>query len=349
MAAGRHRSSPARAKLYGTVHAHEGRFSRLSAKPIGMTTVRAARLHEHGQPLVTEPFELPEPRTGELRVELDFAGVNPVDRYTAEGHVAPDGPLPRTLGGEASGRHDGRPVLVAGEGLGSARDGVWAQAANVPAEAVIPIPDGVSAQAAAAIGIAGLTALKCVRELASVQSDDRVLVLGASGGVGSMIVNLAAAAGATVWGQTGSAAKGDRIAAGGAARVLVGGSEELAEPLGEFGPTVVFDPLGDGFVAVAIEAMAARGRLVSFGVSAGAEVSFNMQSLYRKSLSVLGYGGMQVGREERRSGLVAALEAVRAGQIQVHVDEALPLEDVNEAFTRLVERRVEGKLLLDLS
>src|SRR5436305_3076701 len=201
----------------------------------------AARLHEHGQPLQIESVELPEPGDGEVLVELEFAGVNPVDRYTAEGRMAPDGPLPRTLGGEAAGRVDGRPVMVAGGGLGAARDGVWAQAAVVPQGAMVDLPDGVAARDAAAMGIAGLTAWKTVCELGRVGSEDRVLVLGASGGVGSMIVSLAHATGATVWGQTGSSEKADGIKDQGADRAVVAGPDELAEAVGELEPTVVFD------------------------------------------------------------------------------------------------------------
>jgi NADPH2:quinone reductase len=314
-----------------------------------MTAIRAARLHKHGEPLVVETIELGPPADGEVRVELEFGGVNPVDGYVAEGRVSPDGPLPRTLGAEAAGTVDGRSVLVAGEGLGSARDGVWASAANVPEPAVFAIPEEVAPGAAAAMGIAGLTAFNCVRTLAQVTAEDRVFVLGASGGVGSMIVSLAAAAGATVWGQTGSADKADGISELGAERVLVAGPDALAEPLAELQPTVVFDPLGGEFVAPAISALAARGRMVSFGVSAGAQVTFNLQELYRKTLTLFGYGGMQLGREERRAGLEAALEALRAGEIKVRIHEVLPLEHVNDAFRGLKERRVSGKLLLALS
>ena len=167
-----------------------------------------------------------------MRVDLHYGGVNPIDRYNAEGQVNPDAPRPRTLGGEAAGEVDGRLVLVAGEGLGFVRDGVWSQAAVVPREAVFDVPDGVAAEHAAAMGIAGLTALNCVRTLARVTADDRVLVLGASGGVGSMIVSLAHAAGATVWGQTGSEAKVSAITAEGADRVLVGGPQEIAAGTG---------------------------------------------------------------------------------------------------------------------
>ena len=169
--------------------------------------MRAARLHEHGEPLVVEPVELAAPGPDEVRVELEFGGVNPIDTYTAQGRVGADGPLPRTLGGEAAGTAGGRAVLVSGGGLGAVRDGVWAQVAVVPVHAVTAIPAGVSTQHAGAMGIAGLTALKVVRDLARVTGEDRVLVLGASGGVGSMIVSLARAAGAIVWGQTRSEQK----------------------------------------------------------------------------------------------------------------------------------------------
>jgi NADPH:quinone reductase len=315
----------------------------------GSDTVRAARLVELGEPLQIQEVELPAPGEDEVRVDLHYGGVNPVDRYTAEGRVNPDGRRPRTLGAEAAGELDGRPVLVAGEGLGAARDGVWAQAAVVPRPAVIELPEGVAPRAAAAMGIAGLTALNCVRGLAAVTAEDRVVVLGASGGVGSMIVSLARAAGATVWGQTGSADKAAAITEDGADRVLVGGPADIAADIARFEPTVAFDPLGDGFVAPLVAAISPRGRIVSFGVSAGAEVTFNLQLLYRKAVSLLGYGGIILTRDERRPGLQAALEAVRAGELKVREDSVLALDDVNEAFQRLTERRVQGKLLLDLS
>lgn len=315
----------------------------------GADRVRAARLTQHGRPLAIDEVELPTPPAGEVRVDLAFGGVNPVDRYIAEGRVAPDAPMPRTLGGEAAGYVDGRAVLVAGEGLGTARDGVWAQAAVVPTEAVVDLPAGVEPHDAAAMGIAGLTALNCVRTLARVTGDDRVIVTGASGGVGTMLVSLAHAAGATVWGQTGSEQKVSVITEMGADRVLVGSGEQISAALTEFQPTVAIDSLGDGFMSPLVDAMAARGRIVSFGTSAGPDVAFNLQQLYRKMVSLLGYGGMQLTRQERRPGLEEALRAVAAGELKVRIDSVLPLDQVNQAFDRLTRRDVRGNLLLDLS
>ncbi len=311
--------------------------------------IRAARLVDHNRPLTVEEVDLADPGPDEVRVDLAFGGVNPIDRYIADGRVAPDAPVPRTSGGEASGYIDGRPVLVSGEGLGTARDGVWAQAAVVPTAAVVGLPDGVDPRDAAAMGIAGLTALNCVRHLAEVTEADRVFVTGASGGVGTMIVSLARAAGATVWGHTGSEHKVGVIAEMGADRVLVGDAEHLASELAEFQPTVALDSLGDGFMAPLVEAMAPRGRIVSYGTSAGPHAAFNMQQLYRKMLALLGYGGMQLTRDERRPGLDEALRALAAGELKAHIDTVLPLAQVNEAFERLVRREVQGNLLLDLS
>ncbi len=282
-------------------------------------------------------------------MELAYGGVNPVDRYMAEGTVAPDVPLPRTLGAEASGRIAGRPVLIAGGGLGAVRDGVWADAAVVPRSSVFELPDGVELHEAAAMGIAGLTAWHVVRDLGQVSAEDRVLVLGASGGVGSMIVSLARAAGARVWGQTGTEEKAAAIEDDGAEHVVVADAAQLPEEIGELQPTVVFDPLGGEFVGPAVDALAARGRIVSFGTSAGPEVQFNLQTLYRKYASICGYGGMVLTPGERREGLQKALAALRDGALRVRIDEILGLDDVNDAFRRLLDRRVQGKLLLELS
>ena len=129
---------------------------------------------------------------------MSYAVVNPVDRYTAQGLVSPDGPLPRTLGGEGAGAVDGRPVLVAGSGLGATRNGTWSQQAVVPRQAVLDLPRGVDPQQTASAGVAGLTAWNTVVELAAVTAADRVLVLGGAGGVGLAITSLATSLGAQV-------------------------------------------------------------------------------------------------------------------------------------------------------
>jgi NADPH2:quinone reductase len=94
--------------------------------------------------------------------------------------------------------------------------------------------------------------------------------------------------------------------------------------------------------------MAPRGRLVLFGTSADATGQVPLQALYRKSLRVLGYGGLMETEQAIAAGIRAALAAVADGRLEVCIDSVLPLEDVNDAFARLVKRYVRGKLVLDL-
>jgi NADPH:quinone reductase len=317
--------------------------------------VRAARLIEHGQPLRVESVEMPTPGPGESQIRMAFAGVNPVDRYQAEGRVAPDAPRPRTLGAEGAGWLDGdhpnagRPVLLHGHGLGGRRDGLWASVAVVPDEAIVAIPEGVSLEAAAAMGIAGVTAWRCAMEKGSLAAEDRVLVLGASGGVGSMLVSIARAVGATVWGQTGQGEKAPWIGQRGADHVVVGDAQQVIEEAAELRPTLVFDALGGEFFGAAVQVMAERGRLVAYGTAAGADGPVPLQPLYRKALTVYGYGGLIETDESRSYWIRQALEGVRSGQMEVVVDHVVPLEEVNSAFQLLVDRVVTGKVVLDLS
>lgn len=308
----------------------------------------AARLVAHGEPLSVQEVDLPAPADGEAVLEMAYAGVNPIDRYGALGRVAPDGPLPRTLGVEGVGTVDGRWVVVHGHGLGSARDGTWAGAAVVPVAATVDVPGGVEPLAAAGLGVAGVTAWRAVTELARVTPGDRVLVLGASGGVGSMIVSLVRSIGATVWGQTGSEAKAAWIGSRGADHVVVAGTDGLAAAAADLRPTAVFDALGAGFTGAAVEVMAPHGRLVLFGTSADPSGTVPLQALYRKGLTVYGYGGIIEPPEAVARGIAGALRAVADGRLEVAVDSVLPLARVNDAFERLAGRRVQGKLVLDL-
>lgn len=311
-------------------------------------SVRAARLLEHGKPLEVQDVELPKPRDGEVLVELSYAGVNPVDRYNALGKVALDGPMPRTLGGEASGHVDGVPVVVSGLGLGAARDGVFAEAIVVPTEMVVQIPSGVSLRDGAAMGIAGLTAWQVV-EIGEVGADDRVLVLGGSGGVGLPAISYAVSKGAEVWGQTSNEGKSGAITEMGASNAVVAADAAgLAQAVRDFKPTVVLDSLGGDFTASVLTAMAQWGRLVLFGASAGPTATIDLLALYRNRRRILTYGGLIATVDERRHGLAHALAAVAEGRLRLPIGAELGLDSVNDAFDLIAARSVTGKVILNL-
>jgi NADPH2:quinone reductase len=309
--------------------------------------VRAARLIEHGKPLELQEIELPTPADGEVLVELAYAGVNPVDGYNAAGKVAVDGPLPRTLGSEAVGYVDGVPVVVAGGGLGSVRDGVFAESAVVPRDCVVQIPNGVALHDAAAVGIVGLTAYRTV-EIAEIGPQDRVLVLAGSGAVGLAAISYAASKGAQVCGQTGTEAKADAIMAMGATRAIVADAAGLTAAAQDFEPTVVLDSLAGEFTAAALAALVPHGRLVLFGGSAGPEGKIQLLQLYRKQQRILTYGGLIATTPERREGIAAALAAIADRKLRIHIGAERTLDEVNEAFALVTDRLVTGKVILKL-
>jgi NADPH:quinone reductase len=163
-----------------------------------------------------------------------------------------------------------------------------------------------------------------------------------------MLVSLCRSLGARVWGQTGNPDKAAFVTAQGAEEAVTADAGDLLAAVERLAPTVVFDALGAGFSGAAIDALAPFGRLVSFGVSAGPIAEVNMQQVYRKGLTVYGYGGLIDPPERMEAGKVAALAALADGRLRVAVAEVLPLRRVNDAFGALVDRAVSGKIVLDL-
>ena len=309
--------------------------------------MRAALLHAFGGPLTVE--EVPEPvaTDGQVVVELRYAAVNPLDVWTCNGNFAAITKLPHIPGVEALGHAGEKAFLVRGGGIGIASAGTYAQRIAVATGSLVDVPIGVDLQQAASMGVAGLTAWRCVHDLGRVAAADTVLVTGATGGVGSLAVQLAAAAGATVIGQTSNRAKSKAIEQLGATAVLASDGAGLGVALAGAQPSVIIDGLGGTFVRAGIEALANDGRFVSYGTSSDTEANIDMRVLYRKGASLLGYTGL---RESDPSAAYAKLfTAVAAGQLRMAIDDVLPLAGASEAHARILERRVTGKLLLDVN
>jgi NADPH2:quinone reductase len=311
--------------------------------------VRAVRLHAFDGTVRVDDVPQPQPGPDEVLFEPAFVGVNPLDVWLTEGSVAGGRQtLPFVPGSEGSGTVDGRRVAIRGLGVGVLRDGLFRERANVPVGAVVNLPDDVSLEQAAAVGVVGSTAWRLVNDVAKVTAEDRVLVLGASGGVGSLVVQLARAKGARVLGQTGDAGKEAFVREQGAEDVVVvTDAAALTDAVRSFEPTVVTDPLADGYTEAAVAAMAPFGRLALYGASAGAVAeSFDLRALYRKAVSIVTYSGTIESPEVVREGYLLALDAVRRGELRVPIDEVLPLDRAADALERIRNRGVRGKLLL---
>jgi len=309
--------------------------------------MKAARVHRFGDQLQVDEIPDPNPAGGEVMAQVQFVAVNPIDIWLTHGTVAGgQQQLPFIPGMEATVEVEGRRWLVQGGGLGTVRDGLYAERIAVSRDFLVPLPEGVDPAQAAGLGIVGATAWRLVDGIARVTQGDRVLVLGASGGVGSVLIQLARARGAIVWGQTGSKDKAHLITELGAERAVVAGAEDLVNAAADLQPTVVFDPLAGSFTPAAVELLRPRGRLALFGASAGPEITLRATGLYRKEVSILTYSLTSEPPEWTRRALEQILGELAKGSVRLPIGEILPLTAAAEAHRRVLDRELTGKLLL---
>ncbi len=310
--------------------------------------MRAVRQYEYDQPLVVEDVPSPQAAAGEHVVTVTYGAVNPLDVWIGAGTVAAAGPLPRTPGCEGVGTtEDGRRVAFRGAGLGLVRDGSWAEQVAVPDAALAAIPDGCSDEDAAALGIPGVTALDCL-DLAEVGSGSTVLILGASGGVSTIALQLAQARGARVIAQTSSPNRVGQISRY-AHEVVVADADAIEEEVRAFAPDgvdAILDPLAGRFSAAACRLLAAQGTLVLYGASAGSEFAFNPQELYRKNARIAGYSGLPGAPETTARSQEALFAMVAKGTLEAVIADTLSLAEASDAVVRIRENRAGGKLLL---
>lgn len=285
----------------------------------------------------------PAPDGDEVVVDIELASINGLDQVAIRSPHAT--PLPHVLGAEAIGRVDGRLVLLAGGGLGTTRDGTFAQRVAVPRAALNPLPAGIDATAAAIAGIAGKTAWRAVHQLGKVTPADRVVVLGASGGVGLFCALLAAAAGAEVVGVTATEWKAPQMRALGIETLHANGPDGVGEHLEAQRPDLVIDPVGGRWTSSAAASLADGGRLVLCGTLAGPSAELDLRRLITSGGSLLATSGRTTSRRDASDALEGVLQALATGAISIPV-RSFPLSEAAAAFAEFEARRVIGKVLL---
>lgn len=226
--------------------------------------------------LVARDIDLPAPAAGEVRLRHTAIGFNYLDVYLRQG-VYPVA-LPAVLGVEAAGV-----VTAVGDGVTDVRPGdrvayagptgAYASERNIAARHLVPIPDGVSNQAAAALIFKGLTAHMLVRRVHRVAAGDTVLVHAAAGGVGQILSRWSKALGATVVGTVGSEAKVAAARTAGADHVAVLGRDDVDSLVrtasGGVGAAVAYDSIGRDTMEVSLSSLRPFGIFASFGQASG--------------------------------------------------------------------------------
>ncbi len=239
---------------------------------------------------------------------------------------------------------DGSGPAVGARVVGLVSAGAWAQLVAVPTETLCALPDAVTDAQAAALPVAGLTALKAL-DIAGSVLGRRVLITGASGGVGRFAVQLAKRAGAHVTAVSSSAERARGLSELGADEIL----PEL-EPTGEEFDAIV-EAVGGATLGGALQRVAAGGTIVSFAASNPAEpTSFPTRGLFGRAPCARLYGLLLfVELAHSRSGardLGRLAGLVAEGALDCSVDHEASWHDAADAITALLERRIAGKAVL---
>lgn len=318
--------------------------------------MRAVRVHSYGGPdaLVVDDVAVPAPGPGEVRVKIAAAGVNFIDIYQRSGQYK--GNLPFTLGMEAAGTVDalgsgvtdlseGQPVAYAMQ-LGS-----YAEYAIIPAAKLVPVPDGIELQYAAATMLQGMTAHYLATSTYPLKPGDTAVVHAGAGGVGLLLTQLAKRRGATVIATVSTPEKAALAQSAGADVVTDYDSfgDKVREVTNGRGVEVVYDSVGLTTYQQSLACLRPRGYMVLFGQSSGAVPPLDPQilnsggSLFLTRPTLAHY---TLTRAELLGRAGELFDLIRAGQLHVRIDSTYPLSDAAQAQTALASRGTSGKVLL---
>jgi NADPH:quinone reductase len=277
--------------------------------------MKAAFLETTGAPDVLKYGELPtpEPKSGEVRVKVAAAALNPIDLYIRAGMVNMPLPKPFIPGCDFAGRVDAAGRGVSGVKPGDriwgsdqgllGRQGTLAEYICTSQDWVYPTPPGVSDQDAAAIALVGITAHLGLFRWARLQAGETVFVNGGTGGVGAMVLQMARAVGARVITTVGSAEKAALCKSWGADLILNYKSDDVPAAIRDFtknqGVNVWYETQREPDFVRTVELLAFRGRMV---IMAGrqAQPIFPVGSFYTKDLSLFGFAIFKASPEEQR-------------------------------------------------
>ena len=314
--------------------------------------MKAIQIEEFGGPEVLNHVEVPDPTPGdgEVLVEVARSGINFADTHATRNDYLAEQALPLVPGAEISGRTpDGRRVAAI---LGS---GGYAEKAVVPEALLVPLPDEVSDDQAAALLLQGLTAIALVRHCARLQEGETVVVEAAAGGTGSLSVQIAKRAGARVIGLASSEEKRELVERLGAEATVDSRSDDLGAAIREANDGKRVDAVlhmsGGAAFDAELGILAPLGRMVVFGIASREQRDVSTAALLRGSKAVIGFWLVHLlARQELVVPMIGELlGAVAAGELEVTVGDVYPLTEAARAHEDLIARRTSGKLLLDPS
>jgi NADPH:quinone reductase len=318
------------------------------------------RISQTGTPDIMgyEPFDLPQPGPGEALIRHRAIGVNMIDTYHRSGlyQVA----LPATLGVEAAGvierlgpetdhlnLQEGQRVVYIAQ-----TPGAYATVRLMPAERLVPLPDDISDDVAAAVFLKGLTVEALVRRVHAVRFAEPVLLHAAAGGVGSLALQWLTDLGAKVIATVGTDDKAAVAKQNGADHVIVYTREDFkakVRALYPEGVPVVYDSVGKATFEGSLDCLAVRGLLVSYGNASGKPPPLDIATLATKGSLFVTRATVHSYIRTRQELLDAShvlFDMLKKGRLITHISQRFALSEAAAAHRALESRATTGQLLL---
>lgn len=321
--------------------------------------MRAVVCHEYGPPesLRVEEMADQPTRPGQVAVDVAYAAVNYPDVLILANKYQVSVPLPFVPGSEFAGVvesvGDGVDAVAPGDRVfGSSMTGAFCSRVVVPASDLRKVPDAVGLDVAAGFWVAHATAYHALRSVAEVSAGDKVVVLGAAGGVGLAAVELAAAMGATVIAAASTDEKLALCRERGAAATVNYDQTDLRDALRELAPDgidVVIDPVGGSYAERALRALRWKGRFVTVGFASGEIPRIPLNLVLLKGCIIKGFEIRTFPRVEPELAARDERELVdmlASGRIAPHVSAVYDLDRAAEALSDVAGRRSTGKVLI---
>jgi NADPH2:quinone reductase len=320
--------------------------------------MKIVRVHEFGGPeaLQYEDAPVPDPSSGEARVRIESIGLNFIDCYHRKG-LYPGG-LPVTPGMEAAGVVDavgsGTDELKVGDRVAYAtHQGSYAEYTVVPAGKLVPMPDEVSTQGAAAVMLQGMTAHYLAFTTYPLGPTDTALVHAAAGGVGLLLTQMAKRAGARVIGTASTDEKAALAKQAGADEIILYTQTDFEEETHRLtdnqGVNVVYDSVAKTTFEKGLNCLKPRGYMVLYGQSSGPVSEFNPQILNQKGSLFLTRPSLTHYADDREELLQRSGDLFRwmsSGELNVRIDTTFALGDAAAAHRYIEGRQTKGKVLL---
>jgi NADPH:quinone reductase len=310
--------------------------------------MRAVVYERHGGPEVLEVKDVPDPSPGEgqVLVDVEAVGVNYRDVYEREGRSYATEP-PAVIGIEGAGTVADSGERVAWIGT----QGSYAERVAAPGDRLVPLPDGVSREVAAAALLQGMTAHFLASDSYPIEDGDWVLVHAAAGGVGSLLTQMAKLRGGRVIATTSTEEKAALAREAGADEVIgyEGFAEKAREISGGEGVAAVYDGVGKTTFLEGFTALRPLGRMILYGSASGQPDPLDIAtlsaggSLYVQRPTLQTYVRTPELLHQRAQALFAL---VAEGKLQVRIGARYPLSEARQAHQDLEGRKTTGKLLL---